>query len=169
MAAGCIQSFQRRTNDKTPPAPRHFDRSAAEWRNLTPQMTETLPRLVISTEAERSGEISRPPWYRVHGGRSSLGSKSREPPAFTLMPAGSSARDDLWACILPSENRYGKKGCEEMICISSRSFFVGEIPWGCEMMAHHRSFRSILSHPCLWSMDSCKNKVLDRKKAFSYN
>ena len=58
MAAGCIQSFQG-TDDKTPPAPvistkqsgvekshssndrnvtppRHFDRSAAEWRNLTP-------------------------------------------------------------------------------------------------------------------------------------
>ena len=38
---------------------RHFDRSEAEWKNLTPQMTKTLPPiLVISTEAKRSGEIS---------------------------------------------------------------------------------------------------------------
>ena len=38
---------------------RHFDRSGAEWRNLTPQMTKTLPPIpVISTVAERSGEIS---------------------------------------------------------------------------------------------------------------
>lgn len=117
----------------------------------------------------RGVEKSHAPWYRVHGGRSFLGSESREPPVFTLMPAGSSARDDQWTCILPSENRYGKKGCEEMICMSSRSFLVGEIPWGCEVMAHPGSFLPIPLHPCLWSMDSCKNKVLDRKKAFPYN
>lgn len=40
---------------------------------------------------------------------------------------------------------------------------------GCEVMVHPGNFLSILSHLCLWSMDSCKNKVLDRKKAFSYN
>ena len=39
--------------------PRHFDRSEAEWRNLTPPMTEKLPTpSVISTKALRSGEIS---------------------------------------------------------------------------------------------------------------
>ena len=38
---------------------RHFDRSGAEWRNLTPQMTEKpAAPPVISTEAKRSGEIS---------------------------------------------------------------------------------------------------------------
>ena len=116
MAAGSIQSFQKRTNDKNTalipvistkakrsgeispsdgtggitagdlstqsimgafsicPIPtrsparddgvgerpsRHFDRSEAEWRNLTPLMTEKLPApSVISTEALRSGEIS---------------------------------------------------------------------------------------------------------------
>lgn len=62
-----------------------------------------------------------------------------------------------------------KKGCEEMIGMSSRSFFVGEIPWGCEVMAHTESFLPIPSHPCLWGINFCKNKVLDRKKAFSYN
>lgn len=62
-----------------------------------------------------------------------------------------------------------KKGCEEMICMSSRSFLVGEIPWGCKVMAHHESFLPIPSYQCLWGMDSCKNKVLDRKKAFPYN
>ena len=49
-------------NDKNAaPHPRHFDRSEAEWRNLTPLMTEKpAPIPVISTEAKRSGEISRP-------------------------------------------------------------------------------------------------------------
>ena len=38
---------------------RHFDRSEAEWRNLTPLMTEKpLASSVISTKAKRSGEIS---------------------------------------------------------------------------------------------------------------
>lgn len=125
------------------------------------------PNLVISTEAERSGEISCP---MVQGAWRQEFSRLRVSRAPSLpMPPGSSARDDQWACILPSENRYGKKGCEEMICMSSRSFLVGEIPWGCEVMAHHESFRSIPSHPCLWSINLCKNKVLDRKKAFSYN
>lgn len=140
-----------------------------ERRYFTPPMIKMMTR-TSSFRPKRSGEEkSHAPWYRVHGGRSSLGSESREPPAFTLMPTGSSARDDLWACILPSENRYGKKGCEEMIFMSSRSFFVGEIPWGCEVMAHPGSFLPILSHPCLWGINFCKNKVLDRKKAFSYN
>ena len=124
---------------------------------------------VISTEAEGSGEISCP---MVQGAwrqdRKFLSSEFREPPV-PPMPAGSSARDDQWTCILPSENRYGKKGCEEMICMSSRSFLVGEFPWGCEVMAHHGSFLPIPSHPCLWGINLCKNKVLDRKKAFSYN
>jgi poly-beta-hydroxyalkanoate depolymerase len=41
MLASSIQSFQKGTNDKKRyPHPRHFDRSEAEWRNLTPQMTE---------------------------------------------------------------------------------------------------------------------------------
>lgn len=62
-----------------------------------------------------------------------------------------------------------KKGCEEMICMSSRSFFVGKIPWGCEVVAHRESFLSIPSYPCLGGINLCKNKVLDRKKAFSYN
>ena len=151
---------------------------AGERRYLTPPMIKMMPRtpsfrpkrtnLVISTEAERSGEISRP-----HGtGCMAAGQEisqlrvSRDPGL--PIPAGSSARDDQWACILPSENPYGKKGCEEMICMSSRSFFVGEIPWGCEMMVHPGSFLPILSHPCLWGINLCKNKVLDRKKAFSY-
>ena len=44
---------------KAAPHSRHFDRSEAEWRNLTPQMTEKpAPVPVISTVAERSGEIS---------------------------------------------------------------------------------------------------------------
>ena len=125
------------------------------------------PNPVISTEAERSGEISRP---HGTGGMAAgfLSAQSLESPG-PPMPAGSSARDDQWTCILPSENRYGKKGCEEMICMSSRSFLVGEIPWGCEVMAHHGSFLPIPSHPCLWGINLCKNKVLDRKKAFSYN
>ena len=131
-------------------------------------MIKMMPR-TPSFRPKRNGvEKSHAPWYRVHGGRSSLSSESREPRS-PLMPAGSSARDDQWACILPSENHYGKKGCEEMIGMSSRSFFVGEIPWGCKVMAHPGSFLPIPSHPCLWSMDSCKNKVLDRKKAFPYN
>ena len=100
--------------------------------------------LVISTEAERSGEISRP---MVQGAWRQEFSRLRVSRAriFTLMPAGSSARDDQWTCILPSENRYGKKGCEEMICMSSRSLFVGKIPWGCEVMAYHGSFLPIPS------------------------
>ncbi|WP_418462257.1 hypothetical protein, partial [Dialister succinatiphilus] len=37
VLAGGILSFQKRTNDKKRcPHPRHFDRSEAEWRNLTP-------------------------------------------------------------------------------------------------------------------------------------
>ena len=56
---------------------RHFDRSAAEWRNLTPQMTEKpAPIPVISTVAQRSGEISFLPWYMKHGDRKSPGSES---------------------------------------------------------------------------------------------
>ena len=129
---------------KMMPRARHFDRSGAEWRNLMPHGTGRMAAGVLSAQ-------------------------SLESPVFTPMPAGSSARDDQWTCILPSENNYGKKGCEEMICISSRSFLVGEIPWGCKVMAHPGSFLPIPSHPCLWSMDSFKNKVLDRKKAFPYN
>lgn len=56
-----------------------------------------------------------------------------------------------------------------MICMSSRSFLVGEIPWGYEVMAHPGNFLPILSHPCLWGINFCKNKVLDSKKVFSYN
>ena len=56
---------------------RHFDRSEAEWRNLTPPMKEKpAAPSVISTEAKRSGEISFLPWYMKHGGRKSLGSES---------------------------------------------------------------------------------------------
>lgn len=132
------------SNDKMMPRARHFDRSGGEWRNLTPHGTGGMAAGVLSAQ-------------------------SLESPDLSPMPAGSSARDDQWACILPSENRYGKKGCEEMICMSSRSFFVGEIPWGCEVMAHPGSFLPILSHSCLWGINFCKNKVLDRKKAFSYN
>lgn len=119
-------------------------RSGAEWRNLTPHGTGCMA----------AGNFS---------------AQSLENPDLSPIPAGFSARDDQWTCILPSENRYGKKGCEEMICMSSRSFFVGKIPWGCEMMAHHGSFLPIPSHSCLWSINFCKDKVLDRKKAFSYN
>lgn len=129
---------------KMMPRARHFDRSGGEWRNLTPHGTGSMAAGVLSAQ-------------------------SLESPDLSPIPAGSSARDDLWACILPLENRYGKKGCEEMICMSSRSFLVGEIPWGCEVMAHHERFRSIPSYPCLWGINLCKNKVLDRKKAFSYN
>ena len=123
---------------------RHFDRSGAEWRNLTPHGTGGMAAGVLSAQSLMS------PRGSSHTGISS-------------------ARDDQWTCILLSENRYGNKGCEEMICMSSRSFFVGEIPWGCEVMAYHESFLPIPSHSCLWGMYSCKNKVLDRKKAFSYN
>lgn len=129
---------------KMMPRPCHFDRSGGEWRNLTPHGTGSMAAGVLLAQ-------------------------SLESPDLSPIPAGSSARDDLWACILPPENRYGKKGCEEMICMSSRSFFVGKIPWGCEMMAHHESFLPIPANSCLWGMHSCKNKVLDRKKAFSYN
>lgn len=123
----------------------------------------------LSFRPKRRGvEKSHAPWYRVHGGRRFLGSESRE-------------SQSLPSCrqIPPLEMTYGpkschqkigmEKGCEEMIGMSSRSFFVGEIPWGCKVMAHPGSFLPIPSHPCLWSMDSCKNKVLDRKKAFPYN
>ena len=77
VAAGSIRSFQKGKWQKRRPIPssfrpkrsgvekshasndrnaaphlRHFDRSAAEWRNLTPQMAETPHRpSVISTEA----------------------------------------------------------------------------------------------------------------------
>ena len=54
--------------EKPARALRHFDRSGAEWRNLTPLMTEKLPvPSVISTEAKRSGEIS------LHHGTGSIG------------------------------------------------------------------------------------------------
>ena len=83
-----------------------------------------------------------------HGtGRMAAGNflaQSLESPDLSPIPAGFSARDDQWACILPSENRsenrYGKKGCEEMICMSSRSFLVGEIPWGLRSDGTPRKF-----------------------------
>ncbi|WP_187368062.1 hypothetical protein [Dialister succinatiphilus] len=77
----------------------------AEWRNLTPHGTGSIAAGVLSAQ-------------------------SLESPDLSPIPAGFSARDDLWAYILPSENRYGKKGCEEMICMSSRSFFGGRNSMG---------------------------------------
>ena len=68
-----------------------------------------------------------------------LSAQSFESPGLP-MPAGPSARDDQWACILPSENRYGKKGCEEMICMSSRSFFGGRNSMGLRSGGTPRKF-----------------------------
>ena len=173
MAAGDL-STQRFNRDEylsliTTGSPARDDDSGRQHTVIRrgPNWPKRCPAPVISTEAERSGEISRPMVQGAWRQEFSRPKVSRDPGL--PIPAGSSARDDQWACILPSENRYGKKGCEEMICMSSRSFLVGEIPWGCEVMAHHRSFLPIPSHPCLWGINLCKNKVLDRKKAFSYN
>lgn len=154
-------------NDTDTTRPRYFDRGSGGGRYLTPPMIKMMPRTPSFRPKRRGVEKSHAPWCMAAGQEISQLRVSRAPGL--PMPPGSSARDDQWTCILPSENRYGKKGCEEMICMSSRSFFVGKIPWGCEMMAHPGSFLPIPSHSCLWGINFCKNKVLDRKKAFSYN
>ena len=50
---------------------RHFDRSEAEWRNLTPHGTGRMAAGVLSAQ-------------------------NLESPDLSPIPAGSSARDDLW-------------------------------------------------------------------------
>ena len=66
------------TNDRNTTLPcRHFDRSEAKWRNLTPQMAETLPptRHFDESAAEQLNLTS--PWYTrmAAGGPPSQGSQ----------------------------------------------------------------------------------------------
>ena len=72
----------------TAPRPHHFDESGAERRNLTPQITEMSPRLVISTVVERSGEISLPHGTQNIGAGdlSALSHNRAEVPLFQYWP-----------------------------------------------------------------------------------
>ena len=53
---------------------------------LRAQIIKKPPIPVISTAAERSGEISFLPWYMKHGGRKSPGSESPSSPAYRPVP-----------------------------------------------------------------------------------
>ena len=97
QAEGCGGGFAASFIKKPArPHPRHFDRSGAEWRNLTPQMTEkpARPIPVISTAAERSGEIS--PSDGTGGITAGDLSTQSIIKAFSIcpIPTRSSARDD---------------------------------------------------------------------------
>ena len=58
---------------------RHFDRSEAKWRNLTPQMAETLPPTRHFDESAAEQQNLTSPWYTrmAAGGPSSQGHNKR--------------------------------------------------------------------------------------------
>ena len=60
QAEGCGSGFAADYKKSRPAPSRHFDRSEAEWRNLTPQMTEKLPPFP-SFRPKRSGVEKSPP------------------------------------------------------------------------------------------------------------